>query len=66
MIQIEHYLEVDDVGNFGVDVGNGQDRCGVIVCGADLLEQLNSLYYCFHGVLTKDTDMNILNGDMEG
>lgn len=64
MIQVEHCPEVDDARNFGVDVGNGQDKCGLIVCGVSLLERMNIEYY-FDGVLTKDIFMKILNGDME-
>lgn len=64
MVQVEHCPEVDDARNFEVDVGNGQDRCGLIVCGVGLLEQMKNEYY-FDSVLTKDIVMKILNGDKE-
>lgn len=64
MIQVEHCPEIDDARNFGVDVGNGKDKCGLIVCGAGLLEHMKHAYY-FDGVLTKDMVMKMLNGDKE-
>lgn len=64
MIQVEHCSEVDDARTFGVDVGEDQDKCGLIVWGVGLFEHINIEYY-FDGVLTKDTGMKILNGDKE-
>lgn len=60
-IKVEHCPEIDDAKTFGVDVGEGQDNCGLIVCGVGLLEHMKNVYY-FDGVLTKDMVMNILNG----
>lgn len=64
MIQVEHCPEVDDARTFGVDVGNGQDKCGLIVWGVGLFEHLNNEYY-LDSVLTKDIVMKMLNGDTE-
>lgn len=65
MVQVEHCPEIDDARNFGVDIGNGQDKCGLIVYGVGLFEHMNHEYY-FDGVLTKDILMKILNNDNEG
>ena len=50
MIQVEHCPEVDDARNFGVDAGEGPDKCGLIeVEFNDTWENVASLGLCIRG-----------------
>lgn len=67
MVQVEHCPEIDDARNFGVDVGNGQAKCGLIeVEFKDTWENAASLGLCItgHGIFHDGVIIPVDYGDI--